>query len=77
MRKEDPQVVFLCETKLHEKEVEKVGRKYGLESCFSVGFEGRNRGLAMMWKSEISFNLKSFSKNHIDMEVEQRMGEQT
>ena len=70
-------VVFLCETKLHEKELENVRRKCGMDSCFRVGSEGRSGGLATMWKHDITLSLRSFSKNHIDMEIEQRDGEQS
>ncbi|XVF56486.1 hypothetical protein PTKIN_Ptkin06aG0125000 [Pterospermum kingtungense] len=49
--------------------MEKISRQCGYFSCFYVGAEGRSGGLAMMWRGDCTLQLRSFSKNHIDMEV--------
>ncbi|GLT94942.1 hypothetical protein SLE2022_126530 [Rubroshorea leprosula] len=63
-------VVFLCETLLDQKGMEKVRRRLGFNHCFVVDNLGRSGGLAVLWKSDTKLSLLSFSQNHIDMEVE-------
>ena len=64
MRKEDPHVVFLCETKPYEKELDRVKRRCGMNNCFGVQSEERSGDLAMMWKDDVKLKLSSFSRSH-------------
>ncbi|GKV43150.1 hypothetical protein SLEP1_g50482, partial [Rubroshorea leprosula] len=68
-----PAVVFLCETLLDKRGMDKVRRRLGFSHCFTVDKVGRSGGLAMLWKHDIQLSLFSYSRNHIDMQVE-RMG---
>ena len=61
VKKESPHVVFLSQTKLHVKELDKVRRKCGLNGCFGVSAKGRSGGLAIIWKEEIRLQVISFS----------------
>ena len=70
MHKEDPYVVFLSETKVHESKVDKIKRCCGMDACIGVNANGRSGGLAMMWKEEAKLRLLSLFVNHIDMMVE-------
>ena len=45
-----------------------------MENCFGVDLEERKGGLTMMWKNDIKLKFNGFSKNHIDMVVEQGAG---
>ncbi|GLT27861.1 hypothetical protein SLA2020_028310 [Shorea laevis] len=65
-----PTVVFLCETLLDKRGMEKVRRRLGFTHCFVVDKVGRSGGLAVLWKSDTKLSLLSFSQNHIDMEVQ-------
>ncbi|GKV09429.1 hypothetical protein SLEP1_g20934 [Rubroshorea leprosula] len=65
-----PAVVFLCETLLDIRGMEKVRRRLGFRHCFVVDRVGRSGGLAMLWNPDIQLSLLSYSQNHIDMEVE-------
>lgn len=69
-----PQVVFLCETKLMSVQMRKVGKLLKFDGCFAVSSKGRSGGIAMMWNSEISVNITSFSSHHIDAEVQTERG---
>ena len=70
---EDPQLVFLQETKLHQHELERVKVKLRYDGLIAVGCEGQGRkrrgGLALMWKKGVQVTLKSFSQNHVDTMV--------
>ncbi|KAL8555032.1 hypothetical protein ACS0TY_003002 [Phlomoides rotata] len=66
----DPSFVFLCETKLCVRELEGVSRKLGFECCFGVDCDrsgnGRRGGLRLLWKSDVSVSIQSFSLHHVD-----------
>lgn len=68
IRKENPQIIFLCETKLKVVEWEKMKCRIGFSNYEAVGCEGEGRrgGLALLWRKSINLSVKSSSKNHID-----------
>nr|CCA66036.1 hypothetical protein [Beta vulgaris subsp. vulgaris] len=77
---ENPQIVFLSETKLKSYEMESVKKKLKWEHMVAVDCEGecrkRRGGLAMLWRSEIKVQVMSMSSNHIDIVVgEEAQGE--
>lgn len=63
-----PQIVFLMETKLDTKHMERVRRKFGYGSGIEMGVDGSRGGLALFWKENI-VDLRSFSTHHIDAAV--------
>ncbi|KAL8493015.1 hypothetical protein ACS0TY_024285 [Phlomoides rotata] len=71
----DPSFVFLCETKLCVRELERVSRKLGFSGCFRVDCDrsgnGRRGGLGLLWKSDFKVSIQSFSFNHIDALVDE------
>jgi exonuclease III len=44
-----PDVVFIIETKLHHKKMEKIKVRLGFQNCFVVDSVGRSGGLALLW----------------------------
>ncbi|XVF50977.1 hypothetical protein PTKIN_Ptkin04bG0146800 [Pterospermum kingtungense] len=69
LRREDPDVVFLCETIKQVANLENLKRRCNMYGLVGVDAVGRSGGLAMMWKEDIDLKLMSYSKFHIDMEV--------
>ncbi|GLT40592.1 hypothetical protein SLA2020_147110 [Shorea laevis] len=65
-----PVVVFLCETLLDRRGMARIHQRLRFQNCFTVEKIGHSGGLAMLWNSEVSLSLLSYSINHIDMEVE-------
>lgn len=59
------------ETKFGSKRLEKIRRKCGFEHGIDVEAEGTRRGLSLGWREGMNLTLKSFSKSHIDMEVDE------
>jgi exonuclease III len=68
-RIENPQIVFLMETRLKANEVESVRNKLGFKYCLSVDCRGAGReragGLTLMWMEHLNISIKSYSLNHI------------
>lgn len=72
----NPQIVFFMETKLPASRMENVRRLCGFLNGFEVSAEGSRRGLSVGWNSSRFITLKSFSKNHIDVEIQEEVDSQ-
>ncbi|GAU21788.1 hypothetical protein TSUD_329120, partial [Trifolium subterraneum] len=68
-RVENPQIVFLMETRLKATEFEIIRSKLGFKNCLVVDCNGFGRervgGLALIWMEQLSVNISSYSLNHI------------
>ncbi|KAB1671571.1 hypothetical protein, partial [Gossypium barbadense] len=62
----DPDIIFLCETKSNANKFDSIRRKCRMEGCLAVNAEGRNGGLIMMWKDSKQVEIQTYSSNHID-----------
>ncbi|KAA3456600.1 reverse transcriptase [Gossypium australe] len=71
VKQHNPHLVFLMETKLDKKMMEKVWRRCGFEHGIEVEAEGSRGGLCMAWEKEIVVNLRSFSRWHIDVLIKE------
>lgn len=69
-----PQIVFFCETKMTREQMRKRSYELHFANCFAVSREGMGGGLAMLWNSEITVEIKSFSCHHIDAVVYSEKG---
>jgi hypothetical protein len=65
----------LSETKLDERGMMVFKKKLSLAHSEVVDCEGKGGGLAVLWRSGVNMVLKSKSKNHIDMEVQETGGD--
>lgn len=70
---ENPQIVFLSETKLKQHEMDSVRKKLRLDRIIVVYCEGDRRkrrgGLVLFWKQEITIQITTWSQNHINVIV--------
>ncbi|KAA3474615.1 reverse transcriptase [Gossypium australe] len=66
-----PQIVFFMETKLNTNRMERVRRQCGFFNGIDVPAEGFRGGLSLGWNGGHLVNLKSLSKNHIDVEIQE------
>lgn len=64
-----PNFIFLCETLSKQDQLEKVKKYLGFEGLLVVDCQGQSGGLALIWRNKNEVSLRSFSKNHIDVEV--------
>ena len=69
-----PQLLFFCETKLLSRQANEECRRLNLDNCFAVSRTGMSGGLAMMWNSEITVNITSYSSHHIDAIIQNDSG---
>ncbi|XP_042944769.1 uncharacterized protein LOC122278652 [Carya illinoinensis] len=69
VKKEGPDIMFLQETKVSSRIMDRVKYQVGLHNCLTVDCEGRSGGLSLLWRQEVELTIKSFSKHHIDAEV--------
>ena len=56
----DPKIVFLLETKIKKKAMEKVMEKINFVNGLIVPRKGRGRGLALLWKREIDLEIMGY-----------------
>lgn len=64
-----PHIVFLMETHLGDREVDKLKVKFNLFG-FLVASVGNSGGLALLWSKDTLVSLQSYSKYHIDVLVQ-------
>ncbi|KAA3476120.1 reverse transcriptase [Gossypium australe] len=66
-----PQIVFFMETKLNANRMERVRRRYGFFNGIDVSAKGSRGGLSLGWNGGHLVRVKSFSENHIDVEIQE------
>jgi hypothetical protein len=69
VKKEDPDIVFLMETRLELRCLEFLRVRLGMRGCFGVDRHGYGGGLALLWSSSAAVHIKSYSNHHIDADV--------
>lgn len=58
-------ILFLQETRLQAKVMEKYKYSLGFDSYLAVSSEGRSGGLALFWTKKFQISIHNFSKSHI------------
>ncbi|XP_057785782.1 uncharacterized protein LOC131003294 [Salvia miltiorrhiza] len=74
VRVHKPNFIFLCETLSQRQRIEEIRIRLNFEGCFSVDCAGRSGGLCMLWKTTSSCKLTGYSRNHIDMQINDAIG---
>jgi exonuclease III len=74
-KKEDPDVIFLCEMKQKVGRLEWLRWKLGMPNLIVKDCEGQSGGLAIFWKNTVDLRLIGFrSKYHFDTEITEKDG---
>jgi exonuclease III len=69
-KREDPDVLFLSETKMRKEKLEGLRWKLGMPNMMVKECDGLSGGLAIFWKNTINLRVLPFmSKYHIDTEI--------
>jgi len=71
-RSHRPGVIFLSETLSHVRKIKDVRVKLGFESCLAIDVEGHSGGLAVLWRKSSEFKVLNYSRNIINLLVEDR-----
>jgi exonuclease III len=73
-KEEDPDILFLSETKLDRARIGGLRWRIGLTNMVAKDCRGRSGGLALFWRNGINFQLRAMSRLYIDGEVEEKDG---
>ena len=69
VRRYNPLVLFLSETKRKSAEMERLRVIWGYDNCMVVDSIGKGGGLALLWMNEVCLEVLSFSNHHIDFKL--------
>ena len=72
--KVDPDVLFLCETKLDSGRLQWLRWKLGLTNMVCVDCDGQSGGLALFWRSSVNLSAGLKSKYYIDATINEADG---
>jgi hypothetical protein len=64
-----PSMVFLIETKLRSKKMERIRQRTNFNNVFVVESVGRSRGLALLWSEGDEVVIQNYSCRHINARV--------
>ncbi|XP_073353634.1 uncharacterized protein [Aegilops tauschii subsp. strangulata] len=70
----DPDMLFLSETKMNSKNMERFKRMLGMDQMLIRNCEGKSGGLALLWKKGVRVELQNFSRLHIDVVINEKDG---
>lgn len=56
------------------KQIRKKSEQLHFQNCFAISREGMGGGLAMLWSSKVTVEIKSYSSHHIDAVVHSESG---
>ncbi|GAU34086.1 hypothetical protein TSUD_255820 [Trifolium subterraneum] len=65
-----PDVLFLSETLSKAQKMENIRVMLKYDSCLAVDVDGRSGGLAIMWKESVKCTVLNYSRNFINLVVE-------
>ncbi|GAU33334.1 hypothetical protein TSUD_165990 [Trifolium subterraneum] len=65
-----PDILFLSETLSHNRHIESIRVLLGFDSCLAINVEGRSGGLAVFWKDSSKCRVLNYTRNFINMLVE-------
>jgi hypothetical protein len=74
VKAEEPSILFLTETKLMEKEMERFKWLLNMPHMVVVDSKGRSGGLALFWRREVYVRLLWKGRYHIDVDVVEENG---
>lgn len=69
-----PQILFLCETKLRSRQIQKECRNLHFENGFGIRRNGMSGGVAHFWDANVQLEIISYSSHHIDTLVKNGSG---
>ncbi|XP_024318899.1 uncharacterized protein LOC106866892 isoform X2 [Brachypodium distachyon] len=73
-KKEGPDILFLSETKLDKRRMEKFRNMLGLQGMLVRDCEGRSGGVALFWRRGVDVSLRWMGRGHIGVEVLEQDG---
>jgi exonuclease III len=74
VQKEDPDILFLSETKMDERRIKGLRWKLGLTNMIVKDCVGRSGGLAIFWRKGINVHVRGILRLYIDADVTEEDG---
>lgn len=68
-RVEGPDILFLCETRMKEKQLGRFRWLMGLPNMVAWKDDSTGRGVALFWRKELNVSLRSYGRRHVDVDV--------
>ncbi|GAU48556.1 hypothetical protein TSUD_405720 [Trifolium subterraneum] len=65
-----PDILFLSETLAYARHLETIRVMLGFDSCLAVDVEGRSGGLAVLWKESSNCSILNYTRNFINLLVD-------
>ena len=62
----NPKIVFLMETNSKKNRMERIKNRIGFANGLIVPSVGKSGGIALLWTREISLEVKSYTRFHVD-----------
>nr|POE75838.1 hypothetical protein CFP56_05108 [Quercus suber] len=69
MKRINPEVVFLCETKAYENHMEEVLNSFKFFDMVTINAKGRAGGLCMMWRNIMNVEVLEYNRNIIAVKI--------
>jgi exonuclease III len=69
LQKEDPDILFLSETKMDRNKIEGLRWRLGLTNMVVKDCSGKSGGLAIFWRKGVNFQLRTVARLYIDGDV--------
>ncbi|XP_058776789.1 uncharacterized protein LOC131651141 [Vicia villosa] len=69
-QKHHPDVFFLSETLAKKQKLESVRVSLKFDSCLSIDVVGRSGGLAVLWKDSVNCSIVNFSRNFVNLVIQ-------
>jgi exonuclease III len=74
VQKEDPDILFLTETKMDRGGIEGLRWRLGFTNMVVKDCKGKSGGLAIFWRNGVNFQLRTVSRLYIDGDVVENDG---
>jgi hypothetical protein len=74
VKMEGPQALFLMETCLNRRKLERLRIQLGYSSCLGVDRVGRGGGLALLWSDDVRISINNYSRFYIDGDISDGAG---
>jgi exonuclease III len=75
VKENNPNILFLMETKCKQSRLEYLRVKLGYGGLFVVDSVGRSGGLALFWRDDVQLEIQNFSRRHINSIITQVDGD--
>lgn len=74
LQKEDPDILFMSETKMDTRRIQGLRWRLGLTNMVVKDCNGKSGGLAIFWRTGVNFHLWIASRLYVDGDVVEKNG---